>query len=110
MDILKSHIVVGVSAALAVTVLAPVVLPVMVTVGRPIAKSLLKGGLMLYEKGREAIALAGESVEDMVAEIRAEEAAPAAQPGVDAAPATTAGQPQDQGAREPRVRPGMAAV
>jgi hypothetical protein len=108
MDILKSHIVVGVSAALAVTVLAPVVLPVMVTVGRPIAKSLLKGGLMLYEKGREAIALAGESVEDMVAEIRAEEAAPAAQPGADAA--ATAGQPQDQGARESRVRPGMAAV
>jgi hypothetical protein len=110
MDILKSHIVVGVSAALAVTVLAPVVLPVMVTVGRPIAKSLIKGGLMLYEKGREAIALAGESVEDMVAEIRAEEAAPAAQPGAQAEPATTAGQPQDQGARESRVRPGMAAV
>jgi hypothetical protein len=118
MDILKSHIVVGVSAALAVTVLAPVLVPVIVTIGRPIAKSLLKGGLMLYEKGREAVAVAGESVEDMVAEIQAEAAmqgtagagaAPAAagpESGAGAPGASTAGA-ADLGQRP---RPGMAAV
>jgi hypothetical protein len=65
---------------------------------------------MLYEKGREAIALAGESVEDMVAEIRAEETAPAAAPGAQAAPADPGGQAHGQGARESRARPGVAAV
>lgn len=99
MDVLKSNIVVGVSAALAVTVLAPVLLPVVAAIGRPIAKSLLKGGLMLYERGREGVALAGESVEDMMAEIRAEEATQgAATPG--------AAEP----GREARPRPGVAAV
>lgn len=102
MDILKSNIVVGVSAALAVTVLAPVLLPVVATVGRPIAKSLLKGGLMLYERGREAMAVAGESVEDMMAEIRAEDAMAAA--------GTPAGDTADQQAAREQRRPGMAAV
>jgi hypothetical protein len=77
MDSFKSNVVVGVSAAVAVTVLAPVLGPVLATIGRPIAKSLLKGGLMLYDKGREAVAVAGETVEDMVAEIKAEEASQA---------------------------------
>ena len=81
MGIIKSNIVVGVSAALAVTVLAPLLVPVIATVGRPFAKSLLKGGLMLYEKSREAVAVAGESMEDLMAEIRAEEGTHAASPG-----------------------------
>ncbi|TFW27937.1 DUF5132 domain-containing protein [Massilia horti] len=112
MDILKSNVIVGVSAALAATVLVPVLLPVVVTVGRPVAKSLLKGGLMLYEKGREAVAVAGESVEDMMAEIRAEQAgqgAPA--PEGQAAAGTVAPHAQpDQADRGPRPRPGMAAI
>lgn len=109
MDLLKSPIVVGVSAALAVTVFAPVVVPVMVTVGRPVAKALLKGGLMLFDKGREAVAVAGESIEDLVAEIRAEETtttAPAGeQPTGPAAPGAQA--PEGPGRA---ARPGMAAV
>lgn len=109
MDILKSPIVVGVSAALAVTVFAPVVLPVMLTIGRPIAKSLIKGGLMLYEKGREAVAVAGESVEDLVAEVRAEEAMPPPPAGAQAAaPAAPDAGAADQAGRAPR--PGMAAI
>jgi hypothetical protein len=103
MDFLKSNIIVGVSAALAVTVLAPVLLPVMATVGRPLAKSLLKGGLMLYEMSREAVATAGETVEDMVAEIHAEEAMRAA--AQEQAPADAAPAPEPAAAAEP-PRPG----
>jgi hypothetical protein len=110
MDIVKSNIVVGVSAALAVTVLAPVLVPVVLTVGRPIAKSLLKGGLMLYEKGREALAVAGESVEDMMAEIRAEEGGQGAPAGVAPDAGGQGGDTGGQPERGARPRPGMAAV
>jgi hypothetical protein len=104
MGVFKSQVVVGVSAALAVTVLVPVLAPVARAVGRPLAKSLLKGGLMLYDMGREAVAVAGESVEDMVAEIRAEDAAPGAPDGThDAGPEGTAPPPEVR-------RSGMAAV
>lgn len=75
MDILKSNIVVGVGAALAATLLAPALLPVLGGVGRPVAKALIRGGMLFYEKSREAVAVAGEVVEDMIAEIRAEDAA-----------------------------------
>jgi hypothetical protein len=109
MDSIKSNIIVGVSAAVAVTVLGPILKPVLATVGRPIAKSLLRGGLMLYEKGREATAVAGETVEDMVAEIRAEDAAQATARG--AAGQAAAGTGTGAASEQPRnLRPGMSAV
>ncbi|HWW69429.1 MAG TPA: DUF5132 domain-containing protein, partial [Duganella sp.] len=78
MDIFKSNIVVGIGAVVAASIVAPVVMPVLAQVGRPLFKTLVKGGMQLFERGREAVALAGESVEDMMAEIRAEDAATAA--------------------------------
>lgn len=74
MDIVKSNIVIGIGAALAATMLAPVLLPVVASVGRPVAKALIRGGLLFYEKSREAVAVAGEAMEDLIAEVRAEEA------------------------------------
>ena len=79
MGFFKNNIVAGVGIAFGAAVLAPIVLPIATRVGRPLAKSLVRGGMMLYEKGREAAAVAGESVEDMMAEIRAEGAASAVQ-------------------------------
>jgi len=72
MSIFKNNFVVGFTAAVAATVLAPVLIPAIKRGSRPFAKSLVKGGIMLYEKGREAVASAGEMVEDVVAEVRAE--------------------------------------
>lgn len=72
MDLFKNNIVAGVGVALAAAILAPIVLPVAGRLGRPLAKSLVRGGMVLYEKGRETMAVAGESVEDIMAEIRAE--------------------------------------
>lgn len=63
-----SGLLIGVGAA----VLAPVVLPILASIARPLAKATIKSGLMLYEKGRETLAEAGEMVEDLVAEARAE--------------------------------------
>lgn len=72
MDIFKSNIVVGLTAGIAATLLAPVLIPVVATATRPLAKSLLKGSVILYEKGREAFAGAGEEIEDLIAEVRSE--------------------------------------
>lgn len=72
MSMFKNNIVVGFTAALAATILAPVLIPAIKRGSRPLAKSLVKGGILLYEKGREAVASAGEMVEDVVAEVRAE--------------------------------------
>lgn len=77
MDILKNNIVVGLGIAIAATALAPLLLPALGGAGRPLAKSLVKSGLALYDKGRETLALAGESLEDLMAEIRADDAAQA---------------------------------
>lgn len=95
MGIFNSNVVVGVGAAVAATVLAPVILPVLATVGRPLAKSLIRGGLMLYDKSREAVAMAGEVTEDLVAEVRAEDTMQAAAgAGVAAGAGTGANAPQ----------------
>jgi hypothetical protein len=104
MDVFKSNIVIGVAAGVAATILAPVVVPVMVMAARPLAKSLIKGGVILYEKGREAIAGAGEEMEDLIAEVRSELAeAPAAEAGPDL---SASGDESAAGQRTPDI--GMA--
>jgi hypothetical protein len=72
MSILKNNIVVGIAAGLAATILAPVLVPAIKRSSRPLAKFMVKGGITLYESAREAVAGAGEMMEDVVAEVRAE--------------------------------------
>lgn len=86
MSIFKNNFVVGVTAALAATIIAPVLVPAIKRGARPLAKSLVRGGILLYERSREAVASAGEMVEDVVAEIQAEamERQPAAAGGASA--------------------------
>lgn len=62
----------GIIAGIGAVILAPVVVPVVAGVGKPIAKSLIKGGIVLYEKSKGALAEVGETFEDIVAEARAE--------------------------------------
>jgi hypothetical protein len=61
----------GVSGIAAI-VLLPVLIPVAAGVGKPIAKATIKGGIVLYKKGKGIIAEVGETFEDMVAEAKAE--------------------------------------
>jgi hypothetical protein len=53
-------------------ILLPVLLPVLAGVGRPVAKGIIKGGILFYERSKGAIAAAGEMWEDIVAEAKAE--------------------------------------
>jgi hypothetical protein len=85
-DLFKNNVAAGVGLAFAAAVLAPILMPAMGRIGRPVAKSLVRGGMLMYERGREAMAVAGESVEDLMAEVRAETAATATA-GAAAAPA-----------------------
>ncbi len=62
----------GIIAGIGAVLLAPVVLPVVAGVGKPLVKSVIKSGLVLFEKSRGAFAEVGETWEDMVAEARAE--------------------------------------
>lgn len=75
----------GIIAGIGAVLLAPIVIPVVAGVGKPIAKSIIKSGLVLFEKSKGAVAELGESWEDMVAEARAELAEGRQLPAVDVA-------------------------
>jgi hypothetical protein len=57
---------------IAAIVLLPVMVPVAAGVAKPIAKAAIKGGIVLYEKGKGVIAEVGETLEDIVSEAKAE--------------------------------------
>jgi hypothetical protein len=69
----------GVAVGLGAVLLAPVLIPLIAKVGKPIVKTAIKGGIAAYEKTRGAFAEVGESFEDLVAEARAEMAEKQAQ-------------------------------
>ncbi len=69
---LKGNILSGLAIGIGAAVLAPAVMPVVASVMKPLAKAAIKGGIMLYEKGRETVAEVSEIVEDIVAEAKAE--------------------------------------
>ena len=57
---------------LGVAMAAPSVIPALASGLRPLAKALVKGGLTLYDAAKEGVAEAGEQLNDLVAETRAE--------------------------------------
>ena len=57
-------VMIGLGVVAAGVVLAPAL--------QPMARAAVKTGILLFEKGREWVAEAGETVEDLVAEVRAE--------------------------------------
>jgi hypothetical protein len=63
-----SSIVTGLAIGIGAAVLAPAVVPVL----RPLAKSLLKAGLIAYDQGRVALAELNERTGDILAEARSE--------------------------------------
>ena len=62
----------GLAIGLGAVILLPVAAPVLAAVTRPLVKAGIKGGMILFQKGREAMAEASEVLEDMVVEARAE--------------------------------------
>jgi Protein of unknown function (DUF5132) len=71
-----SQMIGGLAIGAAAVLLAPILLPVVSGVLKSLTKAGIKGGLILYEKGRVALEEAKESVEDLTAEAKAELAQP----------------------------------
>jgi Protein of unknown function (DUF5132) len=78
-ELLESKVVTGLAVVIGAAILAPVIVPIVTGVLRPVTKSVIKGGILLYEKGRETGAELTETLEDLVAEAKAEMETPAAQ-------------------------------
>ena len=73
MRVLGSSVNVGTLAVGAgIVLLAPIVVPVVAGIIKPLAKNAIKGSLLMYEKAKVATAEAVESVEDLAAEAKAE--------------------------------------
>jgi len=89
-DSLKGNLVTGLAIGIGAAILAPVVIPLFANVAKPLAKAAIKGGMQLYERGKETLAEVAEITEDLVAEAKAElaESTAAATPGKDEAVAS----------------------
>ena len=71
-DIFKNNIVAVLGIGIVAAVLIPIALPVVARAAKPFAKAMVKSGIIVFEKGREAVAELGEVMEDVVAEAKAE--------------------------------------
>ncbi|MCX7595066.1 MAG: DUF5132 domain-containing protein [Fischerella sp.] len=59
-------------SGIATIVLLSVILPGVSEIAKPIAKAAIKGGMILYEKNKDAIAKVSKTWRDIVAEAKAE--------------------------------------
>lgn len=71
-DLLKGQTGKSVAIGLATAILAPLIVPILTQTARPLARSLIKAGILLYHRGRETVAEASETFDDLMAEVRAE--------------------------------------
>jgi hypothetical protein len=55
-----------------VVLLAPVVIPVVGSLLKPVAKAVIKGGLLAYEGAKVSVAETKEAIEDLAAEAKSE--------------------------------------
>ncbi|RJR22806.1 MAG: DUF5132 domain-containing protein [Nitrospiraceae bacterium] len=69
---LKGNVLTGLAIGLGAAILAPAVLPALAGAAKPLLKAAIKGGLVLYEKGKETFAELSEVTEDIIAEAKAE--------------------------------------
>jgi hypothetical protein len=74
----------GLAFGVGMAVVAPVIVPILASIAKPLTKAVIKEGLILYDKGRETVAEARETIDDLVAEVKSElatDAVTAAQAG-----------------------------
>lgn len=62
----------GLTVGIATVILAPMVMPVIAEIAKPVVKAAMKGSILLYDTSRRMIAEAAETVEDLAAEAKAE--------------------------------------
>jgi len=91
----------GVAFGIGVAILIPVAFRALAPVLKPVARSAVKNGILVIEKGREIMAETSEKIEDLVAETQEEMRAKrmTTEEDIDQAPVDQAeqpGQPDDQ--------------
>lgn len=62
----------GVAIGAGAVLIGLAAIPALIMAGRPIARVAIKSGILALERGREAMAIASESLDDLVAEVRSE--------------------------------------
>jgi archaellin len=68
----KGNILAGIAFGIGAAIIAPVIIPILSAAVKPMAKVAIKEGMLLYEKGKEMVEEARETIEDLVAEARSE--------------------------------------
>ena len=71
-DLFKAETAKGLAIGAGLLALAPLAVASLAGASRPLARAAVKGGIILYDKGRETAAEFSEVMEDLVAEARAE--------------------------------------
>jgi hypothetical protein len=69
----------GLAVGAGIVLLAPIVIPMIGAVLKPVAKAMIKGGLIAYESAKVSLAETKETIEDLAAEAKAEMAQQPAQ-------------------------------
>jgi hypothetical protein len=72
MRVLGTSLSPGVLVGAGAVLLAPIVIPVIAGIAKPVVKAVIKGSLITYHKVKESTAEALESIEDLAAEAKAE--------------------------------------
>lgn len=67
-NLLKNDVARGVAIGAGVVAVGVLLTPAL----RPVARATVKSGILIFEKGREWLAEASETLEDLVAEVRAD--------------------------------------
>ncbi len=68
----RQDLLTGAAIGIGLTVLVPVVVAAALPVVRPLARSAMKAGIRVYERGREALEEFNEAVDDVRAEVEQE--------------------------------------
>ncbi|MFZ5660911.1 MAG: DUF5132 domain-containing protein [Pseudomonadota bacterium] len=85
------NIVTGLAIGIGAAVIGPMLMPVVRNVARPVAKAAIKGGIAVYDRGREMAAEVTEMAQDLVAETKAEMAFSGEEAGEQGTEAKSAG-------------------
>jgi hypothetical protein len=105
-DLFKGNIATGLAIGIGAAILTPVIVPLISSIGKPLAKSAIKTGILVFEKGRETVAELGEVLDDLIAEAKVEMESGALATGTTVA-AAQAG--EDAGAAPGETEAGNAA-
>lgn len=73
MALLEKDKVIGAGIGIGALIALPYVQPVLIALAKPLVKATIRQALLAYERGREQLVRMAEALEDVLAEVRAEE-------------------------------------